>query len=178
MNINSIVKALVSSGIAASVVTGIDTNQETGNDKIAEAAPHSEPYYYQYEGSTGFGDGQFLTDDDFIKALKKDGTLNLNGYEIEASEDDFEKYDATEVTEVYDQVMHTADDNTATYAEFPIKDGEITQEDITEAYGDEYIKKGGSTLVYELGDNDNIIAFSIEDNHVTSVSIGFTDLYK
>jgi hypothetical protein len=185
MNIHKLVKVLVSAGITASVVTG--ANIIDNNDNTLHAA-EKETSNYKYQGDTGYGDGQFLLNDAFIKTLETDGTLSFNGKEIEASKADYEevKEEQSKFTEEHDQKFTVRGDK-VTKATFPIKVDELSIEDVIDTYGKEYEKreakdKSYETYVYALGDQDdedkkNVIAFKVKDDFVVETIIGYSKSY-
>lgn len=180
MSMHKIVKALVSSGIAASVVTGMSIEDDDAQNTI-EAAQSPDSTYYKYEGSTGVKDGDFIIDENFVDTLKNDGTLNFNGYDI-APVDKAESNDS-EIEEVYDQHIRIIDQNTASGIKFPVKDETVLYEDVLEAYGHEnevYAGKvsGGEVHTFEVGEKSNIITFKTKNGYVVETAIGHYDIHQ
>jgi hypothetical protein len=70
-SMNKIVKALVSSGIAASVVTGVNLDNNDDENTV-EAAENPDTSQYKFENSTGFGDSNQPNANDHTKVSKKD----------------------------------------------------------------------------------------------------------
>ena len=187
MNMHKLVKVLASAGIAATVVTS--AHVASGDDGIntVEAA-ESKSSNYKYQGDTGYGDGSFLLNDALIKTLEEDGELAFNGHVIEASEADYKELakNKYELVEERDQKF-TLYGGTATKVVFPIKEETLSADEVTEAYGDDYVVKKDKdnkyeTYVYKLGDQEdeagrNIIAFKLEDNYVTQGIIGYSKSY-
>lgn len=189
----TLLKALTSAGVAASLVVGTDAVNGEDEENTAEAAEtESQDYDYRYEGDTGYGDGSFILDPDFKKTLETDGNLYFNGYNIEASEADYiesvKEGDFVEVKEVYDQEITLHDNsNNSTKVDFPIQNGELPIEDVVDVYGEDYEVHPGhdgtyDTYVYLLGDqkNDaekNELALKVEDDHVTQGIIGYNSSY-
>lgn len=179
---HKIVKALVSSGIAASVVTGVNLGNN-GDQNTIEAAQNSDLTYYKYEGSTGVKDGNFIIDEDFVDTLKNDGTLNFNGYDIKTSSPYDEESNDPEIKEVYDQHIRTIDQNTASGISFPVKDETVLYEDVLDAYGDDneiYAGKvsDGEIHMFEVGEKPNIIAFKTKNGYVIETTIGYQGSYQ
>lgn len=188
MNKHRLVKVLAAMGIAATVVTSTQVANNDDSDNVIQAA-ESKTSHYKYRGDTGFGNGDFLTNDALIKSLEEDGTIAFNGHDIKASEDDYKTRadKKSEFVEEHDQKF-TLRDGTATKVIFPIKDEELPIEDIVEAYGDDYEvienkKEKFDIYVYKLGDQKddakkNVIAFKVEDDYVTEGIIGYAKSYK
>src|SRR5699024_8741960 len=159
----------VSAGITASVVTG--ANIIDNNDNTLHAA-EKETSNYKYQGDTGYGDGQFLLNDAFIKTLETDGSLSFNGQEIEASKADYEavkeeklkikdkkkeatkdeyekvKEEKSKITKEHDQKFTVRGDK-VTKATFPIKVEELSIEDVIDTYGKDYEKREAKDKSYE-----------------------------
>lgn len=184
-----LVRVLASAGIAATVVTGLQIDNDTNsNNTIQAAEKESNNTNYKYQGDTGFGDGQFLINDTFVKTLEEDGTLAFNGHEIDASKADYEnvKDEQSEFVEEHDQKFTVRGDS-VTKVVFPIKDEQITIDEIIEVYGDDYElrenkNKSYDTYVFTLGEQDdddekNVIAFNVEDEYVKQTVIGYSSSY-
>lgn len=189
----TLLKALTSAGVAASLVVGTDAVSPEDEENTAEASEtESQDHHYDYEGDTGYGDGSFILDPDFKKTLETDGNLNFNGYNIEASEADYVESviegDFVEVKDVYDQEITVHDNSSnATKVDFPIQNGELPIEDVVDEYGEGYEVHPGhdgtyDTYVYLLGDQQddkekNEIALKVEDGYVTQGIIGYNSSY-
>lgn len=191
MKMHEIVKVLASTGIAASVVTGASAVSNNNEVNAAETeAETQDSYYYNYEGDTGYDDGSFLLDENFKKTLIHDGEMNFNGYNIEASANDYKEHaskaDSVEEVSAYDQKFTVYDGGTtATHMSFPIQEGQLSIEDVIAVYGDNYEVEPGNdgaydTYVYQLGDdpadldyaNTNKLALKVEDGYVTEGMLG------
>ncbi|WP_462422137.1 immunodominant staphylococcal antigen IsaB family protein [Salinicoccus sp. Marseille-QA3877] len=189
----TLLKALTSAGVAASLVIGPDAVNGEDEENTAEASEtESQDHHYNYEGDTGYGDGSFILDSDFKKTLDTDGNLYFNGYNIEASEADYiesvKEGDFVEVKEVYDQEITLHDNsNNSTKVDFPIQNGELPIKDVIDVYGGDYEVHPGhdgtyETYVYLLGDQKddkekNEMALKVEDGHVTQGIIGYNSSY-
>lgn len=189
MNMHKLVKVLASAGIAATVVTGLQIDNEfNSNNTIQAAEKENSNTNYKYQGDTGFGDGQFLLNDAFIKTIEEDGTLAFNGHEIEASKADYEKVkeEQSEFVEENDQKFTVRGDS-VTKVVFPIQDEQLEIDDIIDSYGDDYEliehkNKSYDTYVFKLGDQEdedekNVIAFNVEDDYVVQTVIGYSSSY-
>lgn len=188
MNIHKLVKVLAAAGIAASVVTSTHAVSGNNESNIVEAA-ETVNTHYEYQGDTGFGDGSFLINDAFVKTLEEDGNLAFNGYDIEASKEDYEKNSAdniAETTKKRDQSF-TLYGDTATKVTFPIQNEELPIDEVIDVYGKDYEVKPSKndeyeTYIYHVENQKedtekNIIAFKVEDDYVTQGIIGYSTSY-
>lgn len=188
MNIHKLVKVLAATGIAASVVTSTHAINGNNESNTVEAA-ESKHTHYEYQGDTGYGDGNFLVNDAFITTLEEDGNLTFNGYDIEASKEDYKKSSAdniAETTKDHDQKF-TLYGDTATKVTFPIQNEELSIDEVIDVYGKDYEVKTGKndeyeTYIYHVGNQKedtekNIIAFKVEDDYVTQGIIGYSTSY-
>ena len=158
-------KVIAATGVTLTLALGtsvLPANNEAGNEAHAATQP-----YYNYTGYTSY-DSSFLLDPNFINALKYNN-FTINGYHMDFTAAPSVKEDTYHEAE-YDQHYHLLSPSETPYhIHFDAKPGQISRQDIINAYGSNYTELGEESLSYNL--NNTEITFGITNGTVTVVDI-------
>ncbi|APR59757.1 hypothetical protein BTZ13_00405 [Staphylococcus condimenti] len=165
-------KVIAATGVTLTLALGTSV-LPANNDADNEAQAATQPYY-NYTGYTAY-DSSFVLDPYFVKAIQI-GNVTLNGYKIQG------EHQATTVDKesvsVYDQkITLNPKTNRAINAAFPVKSGQISKQDIINAYGTNYnfLKSypddpdGTGIMKYEF--DGSSVSFNFSNGYLTSVGI-------
>ena len=165
-------KVIAATGVTLTLALGtsvLPANNEAGNEAHAATQP-----YYNYTGYTSY-DSSFVLDPNFVRALQY-GNVTLNGYKIQKENQISPK--SGENTRVYDQtIVINSETRRAVAAAFPVKAGQISKQDIINAYGSYtgFLKAhptdpdGTGIMRYEF--DGSAVNFYFSNGYLTSVSI-------
>ena len=136
-------KVIAATGVTLTLALGtsvLPANNEAGNEAHAATQP-----YYNYTGYTSY-DSKFLIDPDFVNALKYNN-VTFNGYQFSSQKE----YNSSPMkgVKVYDQTIGiNQQTNKVVQISFALKQGQVSKQDVIDAYGPDYIFSG------EKGSND------------------------
>ncbi|AYU54146.1 immunodominant staphylococcal antigen IsaB family protein [Staphylococcus debuckii] len=168
-------KVIAATGVTLTLALGtsvLPANNDAGNEAHAATQP-----YYNYTGYTAY-DTSFVLDSNFVRALQH-GNVTLNGYKIQgehqATNND---NDNNESVKVYDQKMIiNPKTNRAITAAFPAKSGQISKQDVINAYGSNYnfVKHypndPDNTGIMKYEFDGSTVNFNFTNGYLTSVGI-------
>ncbi|MFC3611915.1 immunodominant antigen B [Staphylococcus piscifermentans] len=159
-------KVIAATGVTLTLALGtsvLPANNEAGNEAHAATQP-----YYNYTGYTSY-DSSFLLDPNFINALKYNN-FTINGYHMDFSPPSFATQDIMYRETQYDQYYSLLSSSETPYhVHFDAKPGQISKQDIINAYGLNYTENDGKSMVYNL--NEAEIIFEISNDTVKAVDI-------
>ncbi|OFP02925.1 hypothetical protein [Staphylococcus sp. HMSC065E08] len=165
-------KVIAATGVTLTLALGtsvLPANNDAGNEAHAATQP-----YYNYTGYTSY-DSSFVLDPYFVKAVQI-GNVTLNGYKIQKENQVTPEF--IELERVYDQnIGVNSETKRAVRAAFPVKAGQISKQDIINAYGtnDSFLKAypddpdDTGSMRYEF--DGSAVNFKFSNGYLTSVSI-------
>lgn len=168
---NKVVKTIASTTLAFGTLLGASTAVLPLQD-TANAATQTKGYYYSYNGYVD-KDAKFLTDKNFIKAVKHDN-VTFSGVKLAPTKSE-------KVKEKRNQKFTglTKDGKKAHKVQFIVK-GDLTYNQLKKAYGKDLKKvkgshdvKGSGIYVYKPVKDGLATSFVMNDNHVVEVDISY-----
>lgn len=172
----NVARVFTSAFLGMAVLLDITVALDQGSGKEAQASEtdtYTEPWY-DYQGNTGY-DGSFILDEDFINAVEHQN-FSINGYEIDGSQEAFYEHGENYTpVRMNNQSVLQYDEGEALGVSFPVNPGEVSVEQLTEAYGEaENIESDElndiAFYTYSIGDQN--IQFMTRDGFVTEVRYG------
>lgn len=168
---NKVVKTIASTTLAFGTLLGVSSAVLPVQD-TAHAATQTRGYYYAYNVYVD-KDAKFLTDKNFINAIKHDN-IKFNGIKLA-------KTNSTTVKEKYNQKFTgvTSDGKKANKLQFIVK-GDLTYNQLKKAYGKDLKKvkgnknaKGSGIYVYKPNKNGLAASFVLNEGKVVEVDISY-----
>lgn len=159
------------------------TTVALGTFAVADLAPNSDSHtqaaeteyvkpWYDYNGYAGY-DANFVTEQVFINALKENN-ITINNTQLDLSNQGSDFYDTEPtVKEIYDQEYKFYDSVHASYVGFEVKNDLLTFDNVRAAYDNYPRTFDEETNAYTYDVNGQYISFTVDDNLVTKVELGY-----